>query len=95
MSKDQLFWELSGDKLFDFINKLSDDELAPYPNELHSVVVELDEPGGDVIGWVTTDIEGNEVADHFMETAFGSLVAGECLMSGKPVEREPETGFKP
>lgn len=95
MSQDQLKWGLSGQALEAFMQKLKDDELVPIPEGLHSVVVELDEPGGDVIGWEVTDIDGNEVDDHFMGTSFGSILAGECLMAGTPVEDEPESSFKP
>lgn len=77
-----------------------DDELVPIPEKLHSVIVEIDEPGGDVIEWEVADIEGadiegNEVDDHFMSTAFGSLLAGECLMAGASVEDEENACFKP
>ena len=95
MSQEHLKWGLSGQALEAFIQKLKDDELVPIPEGLHSVVVEVDEPGGDVVGWEVTDIDGNEVDDHFMGTSFGSMLAGECLMAGTPVEDETVTLFQP
>jgi hypothetical protein len=95
MSEHLLKWGLSGAVLNAFIQKLDDDELVPIPEALHSVIVEIDEPGGDVVGWEVTDIEGNEVDDYFMSTAFGSLLAGECLMAGISVKDEQESYFKP
>lgn len=90
-------WGLSGEALKAFITMVRDEQQVHVtaPENLYSAVIELDEPGGDVTGWTLTDIDGNEVSDEFMETQFGSVLAGQCLMVGTAVEDEPTPGIQP